>query len=82
MVPGLGPDVLTFPAREFLYYTVVAPLYSMYMASRKLALEGFLVPKPEETEFGLITLGMQTGHRRQTLTADRNVPTAASHLPR
>jgi hypothetical protein len=76
VVPGLALDVLTFPAREFLYYTVVAPLYSMYMASRRLlVLEGFLVPKPEEIEFGLITLGMQTGHQRQTLTADLNDPT-------
>ena len=76
VVPGLGLDVLTFPAREFLYYTVVAPLYSMYMASRRLlVLEGFLVPKPEGIKFGLITLGMQTGHQRQTLTADLNDPT-------
>ena len=76
MVPALGLDVLTFPAREFLYYTVVAPLYSMYMASRRLlVLEGFLVPKPEEIAFGLITLGMQTGHQRQTLAADLNDPT-------
>jgi hypothetical protein len=75
VLPGLGLDVATFPAREFLYYTVVSPLYSLFMASRKLlVLEGFLVPKPEEIEAGLITLGVQTGHQRQTLTADLNDP--------
>ena len=64
------------PCPRIPYYTVVAPLYSMYMASRKLlVLEGFLVPKPEGIKFGLITLGMQTGHQRQTLTADLNDPT-------
>jgi len=73
VVPGLALDAATFPAREFLYYTVVSPLYSLFMASRKLlVLEGFLVPKPEEIEAGLITLGLQTGHQRQTLTADLN----------
>lgn len=76
VVPGLALDVLTFPAREFLYYTIIAPLYSLFMASRKLlVLEGFLVPKPEEIEAGLITLGMQTGHQRQTLAADLDNPT-------
>jgi hypothetical protein len=76
VLPGLGLDVATFPAREFLYYAVVSPLYSLYMASRKLlVLEAFLVPKPEEIEAGLVTLGFQTGHQRQTLSADLNHPT-------
>lgn len=79
VVPGLGLDVATFPAREFLYYTVVPPLYSLFMASRKLlVLEGFLVPKPEEIEPGLVTLGFQTGHQRQTLAADLNDPSGFS----
>src|SRR5262249_18133671 len=76
IVPGLALDPLTFPAREFLYYSVVSPLYSAYMASRKLlVLEGFLLPKPVEIETGLTTLGLQSGHQRQTLGADLNDPT-------
>jgi hypothetical protein len=76
IVPGLVLDPLTFPAREFLYYTVVAPLWSMYMASRKLlVLEGFLSPKPEEVEFGLVTMGFGTGFQRRALGDDLADPT-------
>jgi len=73
IVPGLILDVTTFPAREFLYYTVVAPLYSLYMASRKLlVMEGFLLPKPSEIDEGLVTLGLSSGYRRHTLIAAIN----------
>lgn len=73
IVPGLILDVATFPAREFLYYTVIAPLYSLYMASRKLlVMEGFLLPKPEEIDEGLVTLGISSGFRRHTLMAAIN----------
>ena len=70
-LPGLALDPLTFPARETLYYTVIAPLYSMFMASRKLlVMEGFLAPKPEEIDAGLTTLGIGTSFARQSLAAD------------
>ena len=70
-LPALALDPLTFPARETLYYTVIAPLYSLFMASRKLlVMEGFLAPKPEEIDAGLTTLGMSSGFMRQSLAAD------------
>lgn len=75
VLPGLILSIATFPAREFLYYTLVAPLYSLYMASRKLlVMEGFLVPKPEEIDEGLVTLGRSSSYRRhQLLTAINSV---------
>lgn len=79
VVPSLVLDPLTFPAREFIYYTILAPLYSLYMASRKLlVLEGFLLPKPEEIEPGLTTLGVQPGSMRLSLADDLRDPTGFS----
>jgi hypothetical protein len=76
VLPGLGLDVATFPAREFIYYTIISPLWSLYMASRKLlVLEGFLTPKPEEVEGGLVTMGLGTGFQRKTLADDLLDPT-------
>jgi hypothetical protein len=76
VLPGLALDVLTFPAREFIYYTIISPLWSLYMASRKLlVLEGFLTPKPEEVEAGLVTMGLGTGFQRRTLSDDLKDPT-------
>jgi hypothetical protein len=75
VLPGLVLDPLTFVPREFLYYTVIGPLWSLYMASRKLlVLGGFLTPKPEEIEDGLITQGHGTGFQRRTLAQDLNDP--------
>jgi hypothetical protein len=71
VLPGMALDVATFPAREFLYYTVIGPLWSLYMASRKLlVLSGFLTPKPEEIEDGLITQGHGTTFMRTNLALD------------
>ena len=51
-------DLLTYPARELLYELAVVPLWSLYMATRRpLVLEGFLHPKHEEIERGLVELG-------------------------
>jgi hypothetical protein len=73
VVPGLILDVTTFPARAVLYYTVASPMYSLYMATRKLlVLEGFLTPKPEEIDLGLTTLGVASRHHRAQLIADLN----------
>src|SRR3712207_497929 len=45
ILPGLIVDILTFPARSVLHYTVVAPLYSLFVASRRvLVMSGFLMP--------------------------------------
>jgi hypothetical protein len=82
IIPSLALDVLTFLGRELIYYFVVMPVYSLYMASRKLLVyEGFLPPKPEEIDPGLTTLGFSTGYQRQTLIADLNDPAGMSTLP-
>lgn len=58
ILPGLILDVATFPAREVIYWTVVIPAWNLYMLARRaLVMSGFLMPKPEEIELGLTTLG-------------------------
>jgi hypothetical protein len=75
VLPGLILDVATFPAREVLYYTVVAPLHSMHMAARRmLVATGFLTPEPGEIDPGLVTLGRSSTFLRQSLLADLNDP--------
>ena len=82
IIPGIALDLLTLLGRELIYYFVVMPVYSLYMASRKLLVyEGFLVPKPEEIDGGLTTLGFSTGYQRQTLIADLNYPSGMAALP-
>ena len=58
VLPGLILDVTTFPAREVVYWAVVVPAWNLYMLSRRaLVMSGFLMPKPEEVDLGLTTLG-------------------------
>ncbi len=58
ILPGLILDVTTFPAREVIHWTVVVPAWNLYMLSRRaLVMSGFLMPKPEEVDIGLTTLG-------------------------
>jgi hypothetical protein len=59
VLPGLVVDVLTFPARDVVYRNVLVPIWNMYMMSRRLLVhEAFLMPKPEEIDRGLVTLGL------------------------
>jgi hypothetical protein len=58
VLPGLILDIATFPAREVVYWTVVIPAWNLYMLARRaLVMSGFLMPKPEEIDLGLTTLG-------------------------
>ena len=62
VLPGLILDVATFPAREVIYWTVVVPAWNLYMLSRRaLVMSGFLMPKPDEIDLGLTTLGTSGG---------------------
>src|SRR4029077_4704067 len=61
-LPGLITDVAVFPARLVHYSTVELPAWYLYLLSRRLLVAtGFLVPKPEEVDPGLVTLGTSTG---------------------
>jgi hypothetical protein len=73
LVPAIVLGPLTLGPRELLFNTVVSPLYSAYMASRKvLVLSGFLTPKPEEIDDGFVTLGHSSSFQRMLLKADVN----------
>ncbi|MDR6970222.1 hypothetical protein [Leifsonia shinshuensis] len=62
ILPGLILDPLTFPAREALYYGLVVPLWNLYLLARRaLVMSGFLMPKPDEIDGGLVTLGAASG---------------------
>jgi len=62
VLPGLILDVATFPAREVLYYALVVPAWNLFMLARRaLVMSGFLMPKPEEVDLGLTTLGSAGG---------------------
>jgi hypothetical protein len=62
VLPGLITDVATFPAREAVYYAVVVPAWNLFMLARRaLVMAGFLMPKPEEVDPGLTTLGTKDG---------------------
>ena len=75
VLPSLIVDAATFPAREILYYTVVAPLHSMHMAARRMLVEtGFLTPEPVEIDTGLVTLGRGSTFLAQSLVADLAQP--------
>ena len=69
-------DLLTYPARELLYELAVVPLWSLYMATRRPpVLEGFLHPKHEEIERGLVELGVPgPGTAFDELLAALNAP--------
>jgi hypothetical protein len=52
-------DLLTFPAREVLYELAVVPMWQLYLAARRpLVMAGFLMPKPDEINRGLVELGI------------------------
>jgi hypothetical protein len=62
ILPSLIVDVSTFPAREVLYYALVVPAWNLFMLARRaLVMSGFLMPGPEEIDFGLTTLGSASG---------------------
>jgi hypothetical protein len=62
VLPGLIVDIATFPAREVIYWTVVIPAWNLFMLSRRaLVMSGFLMPRPEEIDLGLTTLGTSGG---------------------
>lgn len=62
ILPGLIADVATFPARVVIYYAVELPAWNLYIAARRaLVMAGFIIPKPEEIDNGLTTLGSATG---------------------
>jgi hypothetical protein len=82
VLPGLIVDVATFPAREVLYYSVIAPLFSVVMASRRLlVLTGFLMPDTSEIDNGLTTLGHSSTFLRRALLADLAVDTGYASAP-
>jgi hypothetical protein len=82
VLPGLIADVATFPAREVLYYTVVAPLHSMYMAARRMLVEtGFLTPESVEIDPGLVSLGRSSTFLGQSLLADLAQPAGFAGAP-
>jgi hypothetical protein len=59
---AIANDLISWPARELLYFSAVAPLYSLYIAMRQpLVLSGFLHPKHNEISTGLVRLGVSTG---------------------
>ncbi len=58
VLPGLIVDITTFPAREVVYWTVIVPLWNLYLLARRaLVMSGFAMPKPAEINTGLTTLG-------------------------
>jgi hypothetical protein len=61
IIPSLALDVLTKGAREIVYeFQVIA--WNLYILSRRaLVMTGFLIPKPEELDLGLTTLGVGRG---------------------
>jgi hypothetical protein len=61
IVPGLGLDLLTKWAREIAYEVQCAAWTLYILARRALVMSGFLIPKPEELDLGLTTLGVGEG---------------------
>lgn len=62
ILPGLILDVATFPARVVIYYAVEVPVWNLYLSARRaLVMAGFIIPKTEEIDNGLITLGSGSG---------------------
>ncbi len=62
VLPGLIADIATFPAREVIYWALVVPAWNLMMLARRtLVMAGFLMPKPEEIDLGLTTLGTSGG---------------------
>lgn len=61
IVPGLGLDLLTKSGRDIVYQIQCAAWYLYILSRRALVMTGFLIPKPEELDFGLTTLGVGEG---------------------
>jgi hypothetical protein len=72
-------SLVTYPVRELLYQFAVVPLYSLYIAARRpLVMAGFVLPKPEEIDIGLIQLGRASGATIQGLAQALAAPTGAA----
>jgi hypothetical protein len=68
-------DLITYPVREFMYETVIVPLWSLYMVTRRpLVMMGFIAPKSEEISPGLVELGISSTASLQNLSDALNSP--------
>jgi hypothetical protein len=61
IIPSLAIDVLTKWARDIMYQAQLAAWYLYTLARRPLVMTGFLIPKPEELDLSLTTLGQGEG---------------------
>ena len=61
IVPGIALDLLTKWARDIVYEIQCAAWTLFILARRALVMTGFLIPKPEELDLGLTTLGTGQG---------------------
>ena len=61
IIPSLGLDLLTKWARDIVYQIQCIAWTLFILARRALVMTGFLIPKPEELDLGLTTLGMGEG---------------------
>jgi hypothetical protein len=78
---ALVAEIVTWPAREALYFLLVAPAWDLYMLSRKpLVLEGYLTPKPQEISPGLVILGVDEKGALTQLRADLDEPSGFGPL--
>jgi hypothetical protein len=58
ILPALILDLATYPVR-YLLYLIEEALYELWLAFHQLlVMEGFVAPRPEEIDLGLVTLGM------------------------
>jgi hypothetical protein len=62
IIPSLVLDVLTKWAREIVYGVQLAAWYGFILARRMLVMAGIVMPKPEEVDLGLTTLGTTREH--------------------
>jgi hypothetical protein len=62
IIPSLALDVLTKWAREIAYQVQLAAWYGFILARRMLVMAGIVMPKPEEVDLGLTTLGTTREH--------------------
>jgi len=72
----------TYPVRESLYELAVVPAYSAYLAARRpLVMSGFLVPKHDEIERGLVELGIGSDYSVTDLAAALDSPDGTATAP-
>jgi hypothetical protein len=62
IIPSLALDVLTKWARDIVYQIQLAAWYGFILARRMLVMAGIIMPKPEEIDVGLTTLGTTREH--------------------